>query len=101
METRSKPRMTLLHEGEQFKTLEVVGDEEADMPSHYCTSEAIVTILHGTVTLIMNNQEQDLRAGNSIPIPAEEVHELKIKEAFRAIVVMSRIARIEFSEQNE
>ncbi len=97
MDTLEKPQLTPLYLGEQFKVLEVSGKEEANMPLHYCTSEAVINIQKGRAILRMDGEEKELLPGVSILLPANKNHSLKIEDAFIAFVVMAKDATIKFA----
>ena len=96
MEIKEKPLLSPLHVGEYFKVLEVTGGAEADMPLHYCTSEAVITIRQGRAILTIDNRDHKLTSGDSFLIPANKQHTLNITEALKAVVVMEKDADIEF-----
>ncbi len=96
MKIIEKPQLNLLFVGEQFKVLEVTGNVSADMPLHYCTSEAVVTIRKGEATLTIDEQQHRLKTGESFLIPANKHHSLKVEEALIAVVVMTCDGTIEF-----
>lgn len=97
MDTLEKPQLIPLYLGEQFKVLEVSGNAEANMPLHYCTSEAVINIQKGRAILSMDGEEKKLLPGVSILLPANKVHSLKVIEALKAFVVMARDAAIKFA----
>jgi len=97
METIEKPQLSPLHVGEQFKVLEVTGIAEADMPLHYCTSEAVVIIQKGKAILSIDGERKELSPGMSVLLPARKKHTLKVIEPLKAQVVMAKDASIEFA----
>jgi|SRR5690606_2076670 len=99
MKTIEKPQLSPLHLGEQFKVLEVTGNAKADMPIHYCTSEAVVIIQQGRAILIIDEAEKELTPGMSVLLPAKKKHSLKIIEPLKAQVVMAKEASIEFATE--
>lgn len=91
-----KPQLAPLFVGEQFKVLEVTGSASADMPIHYCTSEAVVTIHKGEAILSIDGRQHRLRMGDSFLIPANKHHSLKVEKTLKAVVVMTNDGAIEF-----
>lgn len=97
MKTIEKPLLSLLHLGEQFKVLEVTGNAEADMPLHYCTSEAVVSVQQGEAILTIDGTGKKLNPGTSVILPARKKHYLRVVEPLKALVVMAKEATIEFA----
>lgn len=93
-----KPQLNPLFVGKQFKVIEVTGSISADMPMHYCTSEAVVTIQKGAATLAIDGQQHRLKTGDSFLIPANKHHSLKVEEALKAVIVMAHDGAIEFAK---
>lgn len=96
MQTLAKPQLKPIQVGEQFKTLEVTAEAGAVMPSHYCTSDAVVVVLKGEATLVMEDGDTPLVEGSSFLIPVRKKHTLNVKKAFKAIITMSSSATLEF-----
>lgn len=92
-----RPQLAPLHSGDQFKVLEVTGDAGADMPLHYCTSEAVINVQEGRAILTIDDKEKELFRGTVILLPANKVHSLKITENLKAFVVMAKEAAIKFA----
>lgn len=99
METLVKPQLRPVQVGEQFKTLEVTAEAGAVMPSHYCTSDAVVVVLEGEATLVMEGGNTPLVAGTSFLIPVGKPHTLNVTKAFKAVVTMGATATLEFGGQ--
>ena len=96
--TIEKPQLNPLFVGKQFKVIEITGSASADMPLHYCTSEAVVTTQKGEATLTIDGQQHTLKTGDSFLIPANKHHSLKVVEALKAVVVMAYDGAIEFTK---
>jgi quercetin dioxygenase-like cupin family protein len=92
-----KPQLAPLHAGDEFKVLEVTGEAGADMPLHYCTSEAVINVQEGRAILTIDDKEKELLRGTTILLPANKVHSLKVTEALKAFVVMAKEADIKFA----
>lgn len=97
MKVIEKPQLKPLYVGEQFKVLEVTGNAGADMPLHYCTSEAVVTIQQGRAVLSIDGEAKELTPGMSVLLPAQKKHSLKVVDTLKAQVVMAKEASIEFA----
>ena len=96
METLTKPQLRPIQIGEEFRSLEVTAEAGAVMPAHHCTSEAVVVVLEGEATLVMEDGDALLREGTSFLIPAGKVHMLNVIRSFRATVIMGNNATLEF-----
>jgi quercetin dioxygenase-like cupin family protein len=97
MDRLEKPKMAPLHLGDHFKVLEVSANAAAEMPLHYCTSEAVINIHEGRAILIIDGEEKEMLPGMCVVLPANKVHSLKVVEAFKAFVTMAREASIQFA----
>lgn len=96
METQTKPQMSILKSGKEYKILNVTGVKGAQMPPHYSTKEAIIILLNGEALLKMEGKDIRLLPGEFIIIPAAEPHALYIKEDFEANVIMAIDSEIKF-----
>jgi len=97
MKTLVKPQLKPIQVGEQFKTLEVTAEAGAVMPAHYCTSDAVIVVLEGEATLVLEGGDTPLTAGSSFLIPVGKPHTLNVTRAFKAIVTMGSTATLEFT----
>jgi quercetin dioxygenase-like cupin family protein len=95
----TKPQLAPLYLGDQFKVLAVTGNAGADMPLHYCTSEAVVNVQQGSAILTMDDKRKEISPGMAVLIPANKAHTLSVTASFKAFVVMSKDATIKFAEQ--
>ena len=96
MGTMVKPQLRPIQIGGQFKTLEVTAEAGAVMPPHHCTSEAVVVVLEGEATLVMEEGDTPLVAGTSFLIPAGKTLTLNVARTFKATVIMGSNATLEF-----
>ena len=96
METQTKPQMSILKSGKEYKILIVTGVKDSQMPSHYSTKEAIIILLKGEALLKMGGIDVRLLPGEFTIIPAAEPHTLFIKEDFEANVIMALDSEIKF-----
>lgn len=96
MGTLTKPQLRPMQIGEQFRSLEVTAAAGAMMPAHHCTSEAVVVVLQGEASMVMEDGETPLHEGTSFLIPAGKVHTLNVIRDFRATVIMGSLATLEF-----
>ena len=98
MEIKAKPQLNPLTTGGQLKVLEVTAEAGAVMPPHYCTSDAVITVLQGRAQLDLGDRKEELDTGSSFLIPVGRVHILSVRENFRSTVTLSRDAKIKFAE---
>lgn len=99
METQAKPQLEPLEVGTEFKILKVTADAGAEMPLHYCTSEAVVTVQQGATILELGDQTVELSRGSVFLIPAGKEHSLKVNEPLKSTVVMASGAEIKFVDR--
>jgi quercetin dioxygenase-like cupin family protein len=90
------PQMVILDIGKSFKVLQITGSEGMSMPPHHSTKEAVIIILRGTATLSMNGIDHSLKEHESMIIPADQRHSLRINETFKAHVIMESDSQIKF-----
>lgn len=96
METQAMPQMSISKIGKKYKILQVTGEKGTQMPSHFCTKEAIILVQEGVAVLKLTAKEIHLKRNDSAIIPAEEPHALMIQENFQAIVIMEIGSEIKF-----
>jgi quercetin dioxygenase-like cupin family protein len=96
MEALNKPELVLLKTGSGLKVLKVTGRSGMQMPLHYSTKEAVLIVQEGSALLRIDEKEHLLDAGDSFIIPARQIHNLSLKSAFKALVIMSLDSNIEF-----
>lgn len=96
METHSKPQMSILKTGKEYKILNVKGGKGSQMPDHYSTKEAIIILLKGEALLCMGGKDIRLIPCEFTLISASEPHKLFIKEDFEANVIMALDSEIKF-----
>lgn len=96
MATAAKPQLRPLQVGDEYKSLELTAENGAVMPAHHCNTEAVVVVLEGEATLVMEDGSTALTAGTSLLIPAGKVHTLNVFRTFKATVIMGSTATLEF-----
>lgn len=97
MNTENKrPEIKQIFTGTTLKVLQVTGDSNVIMPTHYSTKEAVVSILEGSAILDIDNKEHLLKFSDSILIPENRPHSLTVITKMKAIVVMPVDSIIEF-----
>jgi quercetin dioxygenase-like cupin family protein len=63
-------------------------DKGEDLSPHTSSGDALVTVLDGEVTITIDNQSFDLKENDSIVMPANVLHAIYAKEAFKMLLVI-------------
>jgi len=63
-------------------------DKGEDLSPHTSTGDALVQVLDGKVTVTIADQSFDLITGDSIVMPANILHAIYAKEAFKMLLVI-------------
>lgn len=95
------PDLLLVATGDTLKIFEVTGTIGMEMPVHYSTEEAVVTVKQGSSKLQFDDNAWILNVGDTFLIPAGKLHSLTLLEDFKALVVMPIESDIKFSSSNE
>ncbi|HEY5392184.1 MAG TPA: cupin domain-containing protein [Hanamia sp.] len=93
----NKPEIKLLNKGNALKILEVTGNANVLMPKHTSSEEATIIVLKGGAIIDFGGSEHLLKTGDSLLIPAKQVHSLLVMTKLKALVVMPSESLIEFT----
>lgn len=92
------PKITHLKTGNKLKVLQVIGNAGMNVPEHLSTKEAVILVQKGEAVLKMEDVEYDLKSNETLIIPANTKHELKLIDDFEAIIIMEIDSEINFSK---
>jgi quercetin dioxygenase-like cupin family protein len=97
-QTAGRPTVETVFTGEHEQVLRGSSTGPAHMPEHYCTHEAVVTVIDGSVEIRLSGTGdiQRVASGECYVIPAGEKHTLHAREAFSLFLVMPASAEIHF-----
>ncbi|HET8839360.1 MAG TPA: cupin [Flavobacteriaceae bacterium] len=96
-----KPIMTPLKVSKNFKTFSVTGKRGMEMPEHFSTKEAVVTVQEGSALLKIGGEEKLLEKNGTYIIPEKESHSLSLLADFKAVAIMATDSEIEFIQPNQ
>lgn len=88
--------MTHLKIGNSMKIIRIAGKEGMRMPPHCSSQEAVIVVQQGLATLGMPESEHELGPGDTILVPAQKEHTLRIKKDFKALAIMALNSEINF-----
>lgn len=94
------PELLPVATGDTLKIFEVTGTSGMEMPVHYSTEEAVVSVKQGSSKLQFEDDAVILNVGDTYLIPAGKLHSLTLLDDFRALVVMPVESDIKFSSSN-
>lgn len=87
---------TSLQDGAQLMTKRMKGTAGTEFPAHTASLESALVLLEGSCTVTFRDREHDLRPGDTLVVPANEVHRVVGTPDFVAIHVMPRDIRFDF-----
>jgi|SRR5690625_842886 len=92
----SKPKVTLLAQGEKYKTKRMQANAGELLPKHKASVESVLVVTHGACNLNINNGDHRMNPGDVYVIPAEVTHQIKAIEDLSAIHIMPHDIKFEF-----
>lgn len=87
---------TSLQDGAQLMTKRMEGTEGTEFPPHTASLESALVLLEGSCTVTFPDRAHDLRPGDTLVVPADEMHRVAGTPDFVAIHVMPRDIRFDF-----
>ncbi|MGW8123682.1 cupin domain-containing protein [Roseivirga echinicomitans] len=96
MTTVSNPKVTLIEDGKKMTIKQMEALAGQLLPRHKASDESVVVVLQGECVLKFADKDHLLSQGSSIIVPAEEWHQIKVIQDFRALHVMPKDIQFEF-----
>lgn len=97
MKNGDRPQMRVLEEGQYLKLIEVTAKSGMFMPEHHATAETVIMVKKGRAVLNMDDRDYNLKAGDSMILPAMKDHHLKVIDDFNAVITMALKGDIKFN----
>lgn len=91
-----KRTVDLAH-GSTLMTKRMEGTDGTAFPSHTASLESVLVMLSGSCTVTFPDSTQELQPGDSLIIPADEVHQVVGNPDFSAVHIMPRDIRFRFT----
>lgn len=86
-----------LLEGAVLMTKRMEGTDGAEFPRHTASLESVLVILEGSCTIAFPDSVHELRPGDTFIVPADVVHHVVGTPDFRAIHIMPKGIRFNFT----
>jgi quercetin dioxygenase-like cupin family protein len=90
--------MKQLQENQNFRVVKIELKADACMKRHIATSEACVLVEEGSALLIYAGETYELNKGETLVIPANEQHMLRVINDLKAWIVLANGAEIRYAE---
>ena len=89
-------KTTSLEQGAALMTKRMEGTDGTEFPRHTASLESALVLLEGTCTVEFPDRSHDLSAGETLIVPADEVHRVVGTPDFVAVHVMPADIRFDF-----
>lgn len=97
METAGISRVTPLEEGSLFVTKQLEATSGRVLPRHRASVESVLVVVEGGCIISLPEVERPLKAGDSFIVPPDAWHQIRANPAFKAIHIMPKEIRFDFS----
>lgn len=89
-------KTTSLEQGTALMTKRMEGTDGTEFPRHTASLESALVLLEGTCTVEFADRSHDLDAGETLIVPADEVHRVVGTPDFVAVHVLPADIRFDF-----
>ncbi|WP_010541368.1 cupin domain-containing protein [Dietzia alimentaria] len=89
-------KTTSLGDGAQLMIKRMEGTDGTEFPSHTASLESALVLVEGSCTVTFADRVHTLHPGDTLVVPADEVHRVAGTLDFAAIHVMPRDIRFDF-----
>lgn len=97
MESAGRSRVTPLQEGVLWVTKRMEATSGASLPRHRASIESVLVVTEGQCILNLSDAYEVLGQGDSFVVPAHVWHQITADPDFRAVHIMPKEIRFEFS----
>lgn len=98
MEFSGRSKVTPLQEGSLFTTKRMEGTSGVSMPRHRSSIESVLVVTDGQCIIQFDDEHHALTEGESFVVPADVWHQVVANPDFKAVHVMPKEIRFEFSK---
>lgn len=98
MTSSGKSKVTPLQEGLLFVTKRMEATSGTSMPRHRSSIESVLVVTHGQCIIRFDDESHALAEGESFVVPAQAWHQVVANPDFKAVHVMPKEIRFEFSK---
>lgn len=96
MTTVSNPKVTLVEEGKKITIKQMEALSGQLLPKHKASDESVLVVIEGACVLNMADKDHLLEPGNSMVIPPDVWHQIKVNQDFKALHVMPNGIHFDF-----
>lgn len=86
-----------LLDGAVLMTKQMEGSDGTEFPNHTASLESVLVMLEGSCTITLPDAAHELRPGDTFIVPADVVHHVAGTPDFRAIHIMPKDIRFDFT----
>lgn len=98
MEPSGKSKVTLLQEGLLFVAKRMEATSGMAMPRHRSSIESVLVVTDGQCIVRLDDADHVLAQGESFIVPAQTWHQIVANPDFKAVHIMPKEIRFEFSK---
>lgn len=98
MSNVSNPLVKLIEEGEKFIIKQMSAKGGQLLPKHQATDESIVVVRKGECIINFSEKEYYLKQGDSLIIPQNVWHQIKVIHDFQALHILPKNIQFEFTK---
>lgn len=99
MTTVSNPKVTLVEEGEKMTIKQMEAFTGQLLPKHKASDESVLVVIEGACVLNLAKKDHLLGPGDSMVIPPNVWHQIKVNQNFKALHVMPNGIQFDFVKQ--
>lgn len=92
----SKPKVTLISEGDELRIKRMEANAGELLPQHSASLESVLVVTEGECIFRLPDGEHLLNRGDSIVVPAQVTHQIKAVQDLKALHIMPRDIKFEF-----
>lgn len=85
-----------LQDGAVLMTKRMEGTEGTEFPKHTASLESALVLMEGQCTVTFPDRSHTMKPGDTLVIPADEVHQVVGEPDFKAIHIMPKDIRFSF-----
>lgn len=98
MTTITSPKVELIEAGEKITIKQMSALSGQLLPKHKASDESVVVVTQGICVLIFPDKEHILTQGDSLVVPKDVWHQIKVNQDFKALHIMPSDIQFEFTK---
>ena len=96
MEKVTEPKVKTLASGNELIAKQMQANAGDLLPAHLASVESILFVQEGECVFKMNDKDTVLKQGESIVVPPEIKHQIKVNKDFKAVHFMPKDIKFKF-----